>query len=164
MRIVAVLVVLLIGAFALFSPGYLDLGIEVAHHKGGGPFWEESHRTELAYDDSAGVLYVYRQVGTAYSDTQQWKTVADVFGFFDQQLRERGWTLTSTGGSEPAVPETRLLPTESVKRYYRPQDAHAESPYVIVAAWPIGGAVEGFNVVLTTANPSLLKRLSSGLD
>ncbi len=119
---------------------------------------------ELAYDDSAGVLYVYRQVGTAYSDPQQWKTVADVFGFFEQQLRARGWTLTSTGGSDPTVPETRLLPTESIKRYYRPQDAHAESPYVIVAAWPIGGAVEGFNVVLTTANPSLLKRLSSGLD
>ena len=65
MRIVAVLVVLLIGAIALFSPGYLDLGIEVVPHQGGGAFWWESHRTELAYDDSAGVLYVYRQVGTA---------------------------------------------------------------------------------------------------
>jgi hypothetical protein len=164
MRIVAVLVVLLIGAVALFSPGYLDLGIEVVPHQGGGAFWEESHHTDFAYDDSAGVLYVYRQVGTAYSDAQQWKTVADVFGFFDQQLRERGWTQTSTGGSDPAVPETRLLPAESIKRYYRPQDAHAESPYVVVAAWPIGGDVDGFNVVLTTANPSLLKRLSSGLD
>ena len=164
MRIFAVLIVLLICAVALFSPGYLDLGIHVVPHKGGGPFWEESHHTELAYEDSAGVLYVQRKVGTAYADTQQWKTVADVLGFFDEQLRERGWTLTSTGGTDPAVPETRLLPTESIKRYYRPQDAHADSPYVIVAAWPIGGAVEGFNVVLTTANPSLLKRLSSGLD
>ena len=84
MRILTVLVVLLIGAVTLFSPGYLDLDIQAAGHKGGGPFWEELHRTELAYDDSAGVLYVYRQVGMAYSDTQQWKTVADVFGFFDQ--------------------------------------------------------------------------------
>lgn len=164
MRIVAVLVVLLIGAFALFSPGYLDLGIQVVPHQGGGGFWWESHRTELAYDDSAGALYVFRQVGTGYPDTQQWKTVADVFGFFDEQLRQRGWTLTSTGGSDPAVPETRLLGADNIKRYYRPQDAHAGSPYVIVAAWPIGGAVDGFNVVLTTANPSLLKRLWSGLD
>jgi len=51
-----------------------------------------------------------------------------------------------------------------IKRYYYPQDAHAGSPYVIVTAWPIGGTVDGFNIVLTTANPSLLKRLSSGLD
>ena len=110
------------------------------------------------------MLYVYRQVSTAYPDSQQSKTPVEVFGFFDEQLRERGWTLTSTRGSDPAVPETRLLSADNIKRYYRPQDAHAGSPYVIVAAWPIGGAVDGFNVVLTTADPSLLKRLSSGLD
>jgi hypothetical protein len=105
------------------------------------------------------VLYVSRKVGTAYTDTQHWKAVADVIGFFDDQLRQRGWTLTSTGGSDPAVPETRLLPAENIRGYFRPQDAGPESPYVIVVAWPIGGKVEGFNVVLTTVNPSLLKRL-----
>jgi hypothetical protein len=132
MRIFAMLVVLVIGAIALFSPSYVELDIGVVPHKGGGPFWRESQRTELAYEDSAGVLYVSRKVGTAYADTQQWKTVADVIGFFDAQMRERGWTLTSTGGSDPAVPETRLLPAENIRGYYRPRDAGPESPYVIV--------------------------------
>jgi hypothetical protein len=164
MRIFAVLVILAIGAVAPLSPGYLDLDIQVAPHQGGGAFWSESHRTELVYDDSAGVLYVHRLVGTAYPHAQQWNTLTDVLEFFDAQLHQRGWAVTSTGGSDPVVPETRLLGTENIKRYYRPQDTHADSPYVIVVAWPIGGGVDGFNVVLTTANPSLLKRLWSGLD
>lgn len=164
MRIFAVLVILAIGAVALLSPGYLDLDIQVVPHEGGGASWWESHRTELAYDDSAGVLYVHRLVGTAYPHAQQWKTISDVLEFFDAQLRERGWTVTSTGGSDSVVPETRLLGADNIKRYYRPQDAHTDSPYVIVVAWPIGGGVDGFNVVLTTVNPSLLRRHWSGLD
>lgn len=163
MRILLALAVLLIAAF-LLSPSYLELDVSVVPQKGGGPFWWESHRIELAMEGSAGVLYVSRKVGTAYTDTQGWETVADVIGFFDDQLGKRGWTLTSTGGSDPAVPETRLLPAESIRRYYRPQDAGPESRYVIVVAWPIGGRVEGFNVVMTTVNPSLLERLWKGLD
>ena len=159
-----VLVVLLIGIAFLLAPGYLELDVAVVPHKGGGPFWRESQRAELAYQDSAGVLYVNRTVGTAYVDAQHWKTVADVIAFFDDQMRQRGWTLTSTGGSDPAVPETRLLPAENIRGYFRSQDAGPESSYVIVVAWPVGGRVEGFNVVLTTVNPSLLKRLWKGLD
>jgi hypothetical protein len=34
----------------------------------------------------------------------------------------------------------------------------------MVVAWPVGGAVEDFNVVLTTVTPSLWKQLWSGLD
>ncbi len=165
MRILfAVLIVLSIGIAFLFSPGYLELDVAVVPHKGGGPFWRESQRTELAYQDSAGVLYVSRKVGTAYADTQHWKTVGDVIGFFDDQMRQRGWTLTSTGGSDPAVPETRLLARENIRGYYRPENAGPESPYVIVVAWPVGGRVDGLNVVLTTVNPSLIKRLWKGLD
>ena len=163
MRTVMV-VALVMAAIVLSTRNFLEVDIPVARHLGGGAFWWESQRTELAYDDSAGVLYVHRQVGTGYADAQQWKTEADVFGFFDEQLRMRGWTLTSTGSTDPAVPETRLLPAESIHRYYRPDDAHAGSPYVIVVAWPIGGNVEGFNVVLTTVTPSLWKQLWSGLD
>jgi hypothetical protein len=155
---------LLIAAVAVSTRDFLEIDIPVAPHKGGGAFWWESHRTELAYDDSAGVFYVHRQVGTGNADAQQWKTEADVFAFFDKRLAERGWTVTSTGSSDPAVPETRLLPAESIHRYYRFDDAHAGSPYVIVVAWPIGGAVEGFNVVLTSVTPSLWKQLWSGLD
>jgi hypothetical protein len=105
----------------------------VAPREGSGAFWWESHRTELAYDDSAGVLYVRRLVGTAYPQ------------------RPRGT------GNEVAR-------HRNIKRYHRLKDAHANSPYVIVVAWPIGGGVDGFNVMLTTANPSLPKRLWSGLD
>jgi hypothetical protein len=134
----------------------IELEIGVVPHKGGGSFWSESERSELAYEDSAGVIYVNRKVATAYADTQQWKTVADVIGFFDDQMRGRGWTLISTGGSDPAVPETRLLRSENIRSYFRPQDAGPESPYVVVVTWPIGGKVDGFNVVLTTVSPSLL--------
>ena len=94
-----VLVVLLIGIAFLLAPGYLELDVAVVPHKGGGPFWRESQRAELAYQDSAGVLYVNRTVGTAYVDAQHWKTVADVIAFFDDQMRQRSWTLTSTGGT-----------------------------------------------------------------
>jgi hypothetical protein len=158
-----VIVALVMMAVGLSRRDFLDLDITVTPHEGGGAFWWESHRTELAYDDSAGVFYVNRQVGTGYAHPQQWKTEADVFGFFDARL-ERGWTLRSTGGSDPAVPETRLLPAENIHRYYRYDDAHAGSPYVIVVAWPVGGSVDGFNVVLTTVTPSLWKELWSGLD
>ena len=159
-----VVTALAIAAIALSTRDFLDLDIPVAPHQGGGAFWWESHRTELAYHESPGVFYVHRQVGTGYADVQQWKTEADMFVFFDRQLAERGWTLTSTGTSDPAVPETRLLPAESIHRYYRPDDAHPGSPYVIVVAWPVGGTVEGFNVVFTTLSSSLWKQLWSGPD
>jgi len=163
MQTVAI-VALVIAAVAWTTRDFLELDIPVVPHKGGGAFWWESHHTELAYDDSAGAFYVHRQVGTGYTDGQQWKTEADVFAFFDARLLERGWTLTSTGGSDPAAPETRLLPAENIHRYYRYDDAHAGSPYVIVVAWPVGGNVEGFNVVMTSVTPSLWKQLWSGLD
>jgi hypothetical protein len=158
-----VVTALVIAAIALSTRDFLEIDIPVVAHNGGA-FWWESHRTELAYDDSAGVLYVHRQAGTAYAHTQQWRTEADVFAFFDAQLLERGWTLTSTGSSDPAVPETRLLPAESIHRYYHYDDVHAGAPYVTVVAWPVGGSVEGFNVVLTTVTPSSWKQLWSGLD
>src|SRR5260221_674276 len=58
-------------------------------------------------------------------------------------------------------PETQLLRAENSRRSYRTQDARAGSPYVIVAVRPIDGSVDGFNVILATANPSLMKRLGA---
>jgi hypothetical protein len=159
-----VITALVIAAIALSSRDFLEIDVPVTRHQGGGEFWWESHRTELALEDSAGKYYVYRQVGTGYADSQGWKTEAEVFAYFDKRLAERGWSMTSTGGSDPAVPESRLLPSESIHRYYRFDDAHAGSPYAIVVTWPIGSGVDGFNVVLTTVQPSLWKQFWSGLD
>src|SRR5262249_20534411 len=103
-----------------------------------------------------------RQVGTAYPDHPHgWKSAAEVLSFFDDRLRERGWEKASVSSDDPTVPETRLLPEQNHRTYYRPRDKHPAAQ-VIVAVWPIkGGIVEGFNVVLTTSNPSLLKQIAA---
>jgi hypothetical protein len=145
------------------KPGYIDLDLPVAGHKGGGAFWWESHHARLAYADAAGALYVHRRVGTAYPDTQGWKTTADVFAYFDPLLRQRGWEPAAAATTDAALPETRLLPATGLRTYYRPSHPGAESR-VMMAVWPISGSVEGFNVVLTTANPSLAMRLSRAMD
>jgi hypothetical protein len=71
------------------KPGYIEHSIPVVKHQGGGAFWFERHYTELAFRDTIGVLLTHRQVGTAYPDTQGWKTAEEVFAFFDQ-LADRG--------------------------------------------------------------------------
>ena len=165
MRPLKFLTVPLIAAFAAWpwlAPGYIDLNITVLRHEGGGEFWWEDHRTELAYADSGGVLYVHRQVGTAYVRRHHWKTVDEVLNFFDAQMRERGW-MARGSADDPAAPETRLLPSANSRYYSRP-GAQRPAPYVIVSAWPVGGSVDGFHVALTTANPSLLMHLSRGFD
>lgn len=160
----APLIVLGCAAYLFFAPRYIDLDIVVQRHQGGGEFWWEQHRIELAYADSGGVLFVQRQVGTAYPDTHGWKTTADVFAFFDKQMRARGWEVTEGATDDPAAPETRLLPKQNFHRYYRPHDRHP-ARYAILAVWRIDSdVVEGFHVALTTANPSLLMRISRGLD
>lgn len=153
---------LLAAAIFWAKPGYIDINIHVPKHPGGGDFWWEDHYDQLAYADSAGVLYVHRQVGTAY-DWHGWKTSEDVFAFFEQKLSERGWTRAEYCGDEPEVPETRLLTETNRRRYYRPGQFYRES-HVLIAVWPIGGSVEGFHVVLTAVNSSLLRRVSDGLD
>jgi hypothetical protein len=63
----------------------------------------------------------------------------------------------------PALPESRLLSPNNLKTYHR-MDYSQPEPRVLVAVWPVGGAIEGFHVVVTTVNPSVLRLLSSGLD
>jgi hypothetical protein len=167
MRILSLLAALpavALAAYLWLAPGYIGLDIPVARHQGGGEFWWELHRTKLAYADSAGVLYVQRQVGTAYPDPHGWKTAAEVLNFFDERLRERGWEKAWVSTDDPSAPETRLLPEQNYRNYYRPQDKHP-APRVIVAVWPIkGGIVDGFNDALTTSNPSLLMQIATGFD
>ncbi|MGE9010517.1 hypothetical protein ACO2JO_18170 [Leptospira interrogans] len=164
LRYVALVVALAVAAVWWAKPGYLELDIPVVAHKGGGPFWWETQRAELAYADSAGVLYLYRRVGTAYPDTQGWKTIEEVFAYFDAQLGQRGWSHHFTIDGDSAVPESRLLTSSNLKSYRRSEPSKQE-PEIVIAVWPIGGGiVEGFNVVLTTQNPSLLRRLSDAFD
>ena len=146
------------------KPGYIEHAIPVVKHQGGGAFWYESNRSQLAFRDTVGVLLSHRQVGTAYPDTQGWKTAEQAFAYFDQQLAARGWTVVAQGGNDYVLPESRLLKPEHIRQYSRPGDLYPK-PQTVLAAWPIGGGiVEGFYVVLVTANPSLLYRFAKGFD
>ena len=163
LRLAALAATLLAAAAFWAAPGYIELDVPVKQHQGGGEFWWESHYSKLTYADSRGATYVHRQVGTAYSDRHGWKTTDEVFAFLDHELRERGWGWTGPVSADPALPESRLLSPTNLKTYRR-TDRSRREPRVLVAVWPVGSAVEGFHVVLTTANPSLWKLLSKGLD
>ncbi len=151
--------VFITGAFQL-QPTYIVLDIPVTPNATG-YFWWEEQRSQLAYADSGGVLYLRRQVGTAYGRTQGWQTEDEIFAFFDRWLAANGWTFSGVGVNAPPLPESRFLKREQGRRYRRTTDRDIE---VTVAAWPIGGSVEGFNVVLTTERPSWGRRLSRGFD
>ena len=145
-------------AFQL-QPSYIVLDIPVTKNPVG-YFWWETQRAELAYADSAGVLYVHRQVGTGYPETQGWRTAEDAFAHFERWFLANGWTPASTGFNAPTIPERRLLSEVNHRAYMRDRRrviAH-------LAIWPVGGSVEGLNVVLTTSRPSWGRRLSNGFD
>jgi hypothetical protein len=146
-------------AFQL-QPAHLVLDIPVTPNKGTGYFWWEEQRSQLAYADSSGVLYLRRLVGTAYPKMQGWHTAEDVFTYFDRWLSANGWTYSGNGtpstGAEAEVPEGRFLKPEQSRRYYRTSDW---SDRAVVSVWPIGAPVEGFHVVLTTKRPSWARRL-----
>lgn len=65
------------------------------------------------------------------------------------------------GAADLFLPEARLLDQANLRAYWRKGD-HEER--AIVAAWPVGGTVDGFHVVVVTARPSWLNSLSKGLD
>ena len=163
--LVAALTAAILAATALgAAPTYIELGIPVVKHLGGGAFWYERQQAELHFEDTAGVLFTHRQVGTAYPDAQGWATAEQVFAFFDREMAARGWTLAVQDGNGSILPESRLLKPEQVRRYSRPGDQHPAAQ-AMLAVWPIGGGVvEGFHVALVTANPSLLYRLAKGFD
>jgi hypothetical protein len=141
-------------AWLFWAPGYIDIDVPVARHRGGGTFWWESHRTRLAYADSGGVLYVYRQVGnTSDVHEEYWKTEADVYAWFDQHLERLGWKFSVAGISWPPAPESALLGAERTRLYYRPGDRSAT---LYLSVWP--KKTTGFKVALTTANESFCRR------
>ncbi|KRQ94170.1 hypothetical protein CQ12_25590 [Bradyrhizobium jicamae] len=150
-------------AFWWFKPGYIELDVPVMKHKGGGAFWWEQHYSQITYADSPGTFYVHRRVGTAYPHTQGWTSVEEVFAHFDRLLDQRGWGRTGVLADNPVMPESRLLPPAGLRAYYRPHQYLGDAT-ILMAVWPIGGATEGFHVVLTTVNPSLLRRVSRAMD
>ncbi|MGD9837377.1 MAG: hypothetical protein AB7F72_07290 [Afipia sp.] len=147
-------------AIWLLKPGHLAADVPVTPNATR-YFWWEDHRTELAYADSAGVIFVHRRAGTGYPEMQGWHTRDDVFAHFEKHLHAQGWLTAGTSYTDPVSPESRLLPAESHRHYYRPGDRHRT---VTLAVWPTGGSVTGFNVVLTTANNSLLRRIEKNFD
>jgi hypothetical protein len=152
-----------VSAFWWFKPGYIELDVPVINHEGGGPFWSEKQYSKLAYSDEQGELYLFRQIGRAYPERQGWNSIGDVFAFFDEALSRHGWT---PGGEIVGIstsPESRLLPQSSLRTYIKTEDSKSE-PRLHLAVWPTGGVVEGFHIVFTTVNPSLLKRFVAGFD
>jgi hypothetical protein len=149
----------IVGAFQL-QPTYVVVDVPVPNNATG-YFWWEAQRSQLAYADSWGVLYLRRQVGTAYAQTQGWRSAEDIFAHFDRWLSANGWTYSGLGMDDPALPESRLLTREQGRRYHRNTDRDIG---VTVSAWPIGGSGEAFHVVLTTERPSWARRLWQGLD
>lgn len=144
----------------LLKPGYLKADVPVTPNATR-YFWWEDHRTELAYADSAGVIFVHRRAGTGYPEMQGWHTREDVFAHFEKHLHAQGWLTAGASRSDPVSPESRLLSADSHRHCYRRGDRHGS---VTLAVWPVGGSVTGFNVVLTTANNSLLRCIEKNFD
>lgn len=147
-------------AFQL-QPTYVVLDIPVTPNPVG-YFWWEEQLSQLAYADSWGVLYLRRQVGAAYPETQGWRTSEEALAYFQRWLIANGWTDTgSVFDADPALPESRHLTPEHRRRFHRGGDPDIR---LTVAVWPIGGAVEGFHVVVTTERSSWARKLQQGLD
>lgn len=142
------------------QPHYIELRISVTPQENGGDFWREKQYSSLGYAHVTGTLWVQRQVGTAYPETQGWKSVPEIQAFFDTQLRKRGWSDVSEGGNNALLPESRLVDKSMVRTYTRPGDDEPPAQ-VFVAVWHETGAAS-FNVVLVTANPSPLYRAANG--
>jgi hypothetical protein len=87
-----------VAAFQL-QPTYIVLDIPVTKNPVGYLWWE-MQRSELAYADEPGVLYVHRQVGTAYTATQGWRTAEEALAHFER------WFLAN-GGRRLARASTR---------------------------------------------------------
>jgi hypothetical protein len=51
----------ILAGIALWAqPGYVELSIPVAQRRGGGDFWWEQQRSQLAYADALGVSFIHR--------------------------------------------------------------------------------------------------------
>jgi hypothetical protein len=144
------------GAFQL-QPTYVVLDIPVAPNPVG-YFWWEEQRSQLEYADSGGVLYLHRQVGTAYTHMHGWRTADEAFAHFDRWLSANGWSYLELGSHDrnSTFPESEFLKPEQSRRNRRTSD---RSILAVVAVWPIGSSVEGFHVVLVTERPSWARRL-----
>jgi hypothetical protein len=164
MRILRLFAALLVPCFAAYvwlAPGYLEPDIPVAKHKGGMGFWLETHRTQLTDVDVSGVMYVHRQFGFT-TDAHEWKSEAEVFAYFEERLTKLGWKFSVAGIHDGIAPESYLLGPDNHKMYYRPGDRHRTR--LTLSVWRRGAPSDYFNVALTTATPSLRRRIWEFLD
>jgi hypothetical protein len=155
LRLFAVLLVACVAAY-LYAPGYIEIDIPLARHKGGMGFWQETHRTQLTDSDVTGVLYVHRQFGST-TDAHEWKSEAEVFAYFEERLTRLGWKFSVAGIHDRIAPESSLLGPDNHKMYYRPGDKY--HPRLTLSIWQSRGSPGYFNIVLTTANTSLRRRI-----
>jgi hypothetical protein len=100
-------------AFQL-QPSHLVLDIAVPYGPTG-YFWWETQRSQLAYADSWGVLYVHRRVGSTLPSIDGWNRAEEVFAYFDRWLTGNGWTYAGPSfDTDPELPGGRLLARASV--------------------------------------------------
>jgi hypothetical protein len=151
----------LVAAAFQLQPAHIRLDIPVPQNPVG-YFWYETQRSQLAYADETGVLYLTRQAGTGYAEPQGWHTIEDAFATFDRWFRSNGWTQAGAPGlSDPVLPESRLLAPGNLRTYYR---AGHPSQRAALAIWKPAGPVHAIHVVLVTSRPSWLMRIFRGLD
>ena len=161
-RLVALLVLpMAVAAAFQLQPTYVILDIPVTRGPTG-YFWWEEQRSELAYEDSWGVLYLRRKVGSTSPAIHGWQTTEEVLAYFDRWLTSNGWMYTGLSiDSDPTLPESRFLQPEQRRHYHRSDDPYIQAT---VAVWPTGAASDILNVVLTTARPSWARRLWNEFD
>ena len=111
LQLFAALLALAFAAYLWLAPGYIEAHVPVPRN-GITEFWQEQHRTQLSDRGLTGVVYVFRQVGTT-SETHPWKSKAEVFAFFEEDLARQGWTFSVSGTQNRIAPESHLLGPDS---------------------------------------------------
>ena len=167
-------VVSLAGLWWFYTSLYLEVYVSIpSYHR---DIWHRTSRSTISNYDQPGVEYVLRREGTAYTSVLGWQKASDGLSYFDRWFAERGWQRTDmyTEG-DPTLPETEFLKFgENFAIYTRPEDTSGfagsnkgASGRITVAVWPVTGCdqdVIGFNVVMVTARPSLIRALHDAID
>ena len=146
-------------------PQYIELDIP---HPGKGN-WAFSEKTVQVWADGAK-FFIWRRETRVYGgrsgDFDSW---ASVIAFFDKWLLEHGWERAEHQGDTPCnvyMPESDFLEIGMngyVVYKHLNSTVYQSVPTVCLAAWPIG-VVDGFHIVLLTANPSLWTVFTQGFD
>jgi hypothetical protein len=159
-----------VGIFYYFTswPQYIELDITHPGYSG----WDYTEKTVQVWIDSGDKFFIWRRETRVYGDCggdfDSWALVID---YFDKWFAEHGWERAENQGDTPCnvyMPESNFLDigVNGYAVYKHPNSqVYQWVPTVCLAVWPIDSElVEGFHVVLLTANPSPFTVLMGVLD